>query len=713
MNKKGILAALACALCLPVAAQDGNDGKEAGGKAIIAIYTDLHSGFGSRNNDRGFTLDRSYLGYQYSLKNGLEFKAVMDVGQSDDVHDYERIAYIKNAQVTWRHKGLTLSGGLISTTQFKTQESFWGKRYVMRSFQDEYKFGSSADMGISVAYKFTPWLSADVIVANGEGYKKVQVNDGLQYGAGVTVTPLEGLTLRAYASYNEAATDEGEGITNWNVFAGYAHRSFSIGAEYNAQANAKNIKGQDQSGCSVYSTIGLDKKGNKLFTIEKVRSTEDFADPAIYASISAQRINKKIILISQDKQLADDVRNLNNLDSQRGKFVNVYKVDPYGDLLENKGNVYQNQARSSVRSSRNLPSKIPEKNIREVQPLPRQTPKKEEPKPLVPLDIKALDRAISSNIHNSTYPLARKLDDLDRQLKNLGPYSASDISSWKLLYGPDDLLKAKAEVIALQEKSLEEKPVSSEKEAKPASQSAAPAPKARPDAKPAPAPEAPKKRAPFGKGDTFISALKDLLGRYGTMIRDDEVPYVAAVHGPHDLVNSDFSKLVHEVALLEAGSKKDATVKKLLFHIEKNQGDYRVTLEEAPKAEPVKAPSTPPKEASPKKEAPSGKGTAQKKGPQASPKTGAPKTDASKATANKPHPGRKAVHSPSYEQALATDRDLMAKINNPSYHLECKLRDLKAQEALVRTLKQSELKDLNYTVRGLQKAIRDLKSSSK
>ncbi len=459
--------------------------------------------------------------------------------------------------------------------------------------------------------------------------------------------------------------------------------------------------------------LKLDKKGNKLFTIERVRSTEDFADPAIYASISAQRINKKIILISQDKQLADDVRNLNNLDSQRGKFVNVYKVDPFGDLLENKGNVYQSQARSSVRSSRNLPSKIPEKNVREAQPLPRQTTKKEEPKTLVPLDIKTLDRAISSNIHNSTYPLARKLDDLDRQLKNLGPYSASDISSWKLLYGPDDLLKAKAEVIALQEKSLEEKPVSSEKEAKPALQSAAPAPKARPDAKPAPAPEAPKKRAPFGKGDTFISALKDLLGRYGTMIRDDGVPYVAAVHGPHDLVNSDFSKLVHEVALLEAGSKKDATVKKLLFHIEKNQGDYRVTLEEAPKPESAKAPSAPSKEVSPKKEALSGKKPTSQKGPQASPKAEAPKAAAPKATANKPHPGRKAVHSPSYEQALAADRDLKAKINNPTYPLESKLRDLKAQEALVRTLKQSELKDLNYTVRGLQKAIRDLKSPSK
>lgn len=42
----------------------------------------------------------------------------------------------------------------------------------MKSFQDEYKFGSSADLGVSVAYKFNKVVSADVIVANGEGYKK-------------------------------------------------------------------------------------------------------------------------------------------------------------------------------------------------------------------------------------------------------------------------------------------------------------------------------------------------------------------------------------------------------------------------------------------------------------------------------------------------------------------------------------------------------------
>ena len=89
--------------------------------------------------------------------------------------------------------GWTLNAGLITTTQFKVQEDFWGKRYVMKSFQDEYKFGSSADLGGFGSLQFNKVVSADVILANGEGYKKVQVKDGLQYGAGVTLTPVKSL----------------------------------------------------------------------------------------------------------------------------------------------------------------------------------------------------------------------------------------------------------------------------------------------------------------------------------------------------------------------------------------------------------------------------------------------------------------------------------------------------------------------------------------
>lgn len=135
---------------------------------------------------------------------GLSVKGVMDIGQSSDVSDYNRIAYIKNAMVSWKKGNFILNGGLISTNQFNFQEKFWGYRYIMKSFQDLYKFGSSADLGLSFSYKFAEWISADAIVVNGEGYKKVQKADGLNYGVGVTLTPVKGLQARIYGGINEA-----------------------------------------------------------------------------------------------------------------------------------------------------------------------------------------------------------------------------------------------------------------------------------------------------------------------------------------------------------------------------------------------------------------------------------------------------------------------------------------------------------------------------
>ena len=106
--------------CIGITAQAQNaTADEPKGKAIINVFGNFHTGFGAENDNRGFELDRSYFGYQYTLENGLSFKAVMDVGKSSDVDDLNRIAYIKNAQVSWKHGRLTLNGGLISTTSFK------------------------------------------------------------------------------------------------------------------------------------------------------------------------------------------------------------------------------------------------------------------------------------------------------------------------------------------------------------------------------------------------------------------------------------------------------------------------------------------------------------------------------------------------------------------------------------------------------------------
>ncbi len=275
MKKKIILAGILAGIGFTAQAQDVKT-EEPKGKAIVQVFGNFHTGFGAKNDDRGFELDRSYLGYEYKFGKGLSAKAVMDIGKSSDVSDYQRIAYIKNAMLTWKTGKLTLNGGLISTTQFNFQEKFWGYRYVMKSFQDQYKFGSSADLGLSAAYKFADWISADAIIVNGEGYKKIQKNDGLNYGLGVTLTPLKGLQLRLYGGLNESGEKDKKDVANMAAFAGYKHEKFTIGAEYNHMWNASGKSDANQFGYSVFGSVKMAKWADLYARYDNLLSKDDW-----------------------------------------------------------------------------------------------------------------------------------------------------------------------------------------------------------------------------------------------------------------------------------------------------------------------------------------------------------------------------------------------------------------------------------------------------
>lgn len=275
MKTKVILAGILACIGITAQAQDAKV-EEPKGKAIVQVFGNFHSGFGETNNDRGFELERSYLGYEYKLGDGLSVKGVMDIGKSSDVSDYQRIAYIKNAMVSWKKGNFTLNGGLISTTQFNFQEKFWGYRYIMKSFQDEYKFGSSADLGLSVSYKFADWVSADAIIVNGEGYKKIQKNNGLNYGLGLTLTPVKGFQVRLYGGLNESGQDGKADIVNMAAFAGYKCDRFTIGAEYNHMLNASNTKGNDQFGYSAFASVKVAKNADIYARFDDLYSKNDW-----------------------------------------------------------------------------------------------------------------------------------------------------------------------------------------------------------------------------------------------------------------------------------------------------------------------------------------------------------------------------------------------------------------------------------------------------
>ena len=258
MKKHVILAGLLACMGISLQAQESKP-EESKGKAIIQVFGNFNSEFDADNCKYGFELERSYLGYEYKLENGLSMKAVMDVGKSSNVDDYHRLAYIKNAMLSWKTGGLTLNGGLISTTQFNFQEKFWGYRYIMKSFQDQYKFGSSADLGISATYKFNDRISADAIIVNGEGYKKIQQNNGLNYGLGLTVNPISNFYVRLYGGLNTSGEAEDKNIANIATFAGYKSDKFTMGVEYNYMQNSSFDSNADKDGYSIFASVKLSK----------------------------------------------------------------------------------------------------------------------------------------------------------------------------------------------------------------------------------------------------------------------------------------------------------------------------------------------------------------------------------------------------------------------------------------------------------------------
>ncbi len=240
------------------------------GKASVKIFSNFHSSFSDGQNANVFEIKRAYFGYGYNFSKHLSAKIMFDVG-NPKVGGLEMTAFLKNASLTYKQNGFTVDFGLIGTAQFKTQEKAWGYRYIYKSFQDQHKYNSSADLGVKVAYKFSKAFSADFTLTNGEGYKKVAADSTLRAGLGVTVNPVKALTLRAYYDFIEKNNVNQQSLA---FFAGYKTGDISFGLEYNKQLNAKNAADKDLNGFSFYTTYKASKKLKFFGRYDKLSSTD-------------------------------------------------------------------------------------------------------------------------------------------------------------------------------------------------------------------------------------------------------------------------------------------------------------------------------------------------------------------------------------------------------------------------------------------------------
>ncbi len=215
------------------------------GSPVLKVFANYHSNLDDISK---MEIKRSYFGYNYNLSKSYSVKVVFDVCENNGNYS----SFLKIAQLKYKKDRIKVEMGMISTKQFKVQERFWGYRYLLKSFQDEYGFNASADIGISVNYKLSDKLLVDAIIQNGEGYKHVEPTQTYRGGFGITYFPIKPLTLRLYYDKSDKPAISRKNIA---AFVGYKYKKkFRIGAEYNLQLNHDFIDAKDYSGISLYST---------------------------------------------------------------------------------------------------------------------------------------------------------------------------------------------------------------------------------------------------------------------------------------------------------------------------------------------------------------------------------------------------------------------------------------------------------------------------
>ncbi|MFW6042851.1 MAG: porin [Marinilabiliaceae bacterium] len=258
LNFRNVLLPGVILLCTFVNARSQNDADdfEPSGSVYGTLFSNFNTSLSGPDPQTAFEVRRAYLGYEYFISPEFSAEVKLDIGSPDDASQYSllrRFGYFKNAALYYQPtSNIEIGFGLQDAIQFKVQEKFWNRRYIAKSFMDEYKFGPSADIGIKGAWT-SENVDVDVAFFNGEGYSSLQNDNTFKGGAGITYRPLKKLTTRIYSDFSVKSIEQ----STTTIFAGYRHDSFSVGGEYALHRNRKFQEDHNVYGFSVMGDINI------------------------------------------------------------------------------------------------------------------------------------------------------------------------------------------------------------------------------------------------------------------------------------------------------------------------------------------------------------------------------------------------------------------------------------------------------------------------
>jgi hypothetical protein len=181
-----------------------------------------------------FDIDRVYLNFKTKIDDTFSVRITSDVGRTNDkkLELFLKYAYL---QVKASDE-IKLRFGSAGTPQVGFSDKFWGQRWLAKSFADQEKILSSADLGIfalgSHADGLFSWSTA---IINGEGYGSPESDTDKAAQVRLTVDPLNGdikLPVSIFASRDVFTHEDIDPTTTMVASVGLAHEYVNVWGEY-------------------------------------------------------------------------------------------------------------------------------------------------------------------------------------------------------------------------------------------------------------------------------------------------------------------------------------------------------------------------------------------------------------------------------------------------------------------------------------------------
>lgn len=332
----------------------------------------------------------------------------------------------------------------------------------------------------------------------------------------------------------------------------------------------KHTKNKEKNDARIGATRALkilrhDRWHGKTIEIEKGITDGDFGDQAITQAVIKLRIKNKILIITQDKTLTRDLLNLNQLGSQHGQYLDVYKITPAGELTKNLGESgysrpIENKEKKKQHHAFDFKSLF-SKN---------KKPKTKEENSSSLKAVEDADKKLAANLRNANYPVEKKLADINSQIASLSRLSSKDKKQLSITYTEDRLLKEKETIIQRNMSTLKTK---EDIKVEPHAHFEKPLPK-----KTLPNLEEKHQAMVDKRPPNAESAFKKFFAELGVIVRDDSVTYVPEVHGPLDVTKQTLSAALGQLSTLKADEEKQIQFGDKIVAVSFVSGSFVMTL---------------------------------------------------------------------------------------------------------------------------------------